>query len=124
MVFPCRAGAVLRSYSSVSFVLCCLPLKKSVSCAHQLLTQEIPSQTEGRTKATALDSPNRLSCLILFLCHLILILGIFPFTSAPLSLTASVDLCPVWAGQPLTPWKRFSRCQRDDKGAGAQHIWK
>lgn len=89
------------------------------------MTQEFPSQTQGRTKPTALDIPNRLRCLNLLLCHLILILAIFPLASAPLN--ASRDLCPVWgprAGQPLAPWKKFSRCHRDEEGAGAQHIWK
>lgn len=65
-----------------------------MSCAHQLLTQEFPSQIQGGTKATASQSPKRFSCLTLLLCHLIPIIRIFTLALAPLSLTVSGDLCP------------------------------
>lgn len=100
--------------------LWCLLLEKSVSGTQKLLTQEFPCQVEESTTANASDGFHRLCWLNLLLCRFIPNLGVFLLASAPVSLAASGDLCPVLppTEQPLTPWKKSSRYHRgrDDRG--------
>lgn len=91
-------GTVL--YTWFCATLWCLLLEKSVSGTQKPLTQELPCQVQESTKASASDDSNGLRCLDLLLCHFIPNLRVFLLASAPVSLAASGDLCPV-----LSPWK-------------------